>query len=54
MAVKKPVKRRKKAEAKSRGIEARDAAEGTPPGPVTALVESVRHLGEDVPRQRAH
>jgi len=45
MAVKTPVKRRKKAEAKSRGLEARDAAEGTPPGPVTALVESVREDG---------
>ena len=45
MAVKKPVKRRKKAEAKSRGLEARDAAEGTPPGPVTALVASVREDG---------
>jgi ParB family transcriptional regulator, chromosome partitioning protein len=45
MAVKKPVKRRKKAEAKSRGLEARDAAEGTPPAPVTALVEAVREDG---------
>jgi ParB family chromosome partitioning protein len=45
MAVKKVVKRRKKAEAKSRGLEARDAAEGTPPGAVTALAESVREDG---------
>jgi ParB family chromosome partitioning protein len=45
MAVKKPVKRRKKAESKSRGLEPRDAAEGTPPGPVTALVESIREDG---------
>ncbi len=45
MAVKKPVKRRKKAQAKSRGLEPRDAAEGTPPGPVTALVESIREDG---------
>ncbi len=45
MAVKKPVKRRKKAEAKSRGLEARDAAEGTPPAAVTALVEAVREDG---------
>ncbi len=45
MAVKKPVKRRKKAEAKSRGIEAREAAEGTPPAAAAALAEAVREDG---------
>src|SRR5262245_3191452 len=45
MAVKKVVKRRKKAESKSRGIEPRAAAEGTPPPAVTALVETVREVG---------
>ena len=45
MAVKKPVKRRKKAEAKSRGIEAREAADGTPPAAAAALAEAVREDG---------
>ena len=45
MAVKKPVKRRNKAQARSRGIEAREAAEGTPPAAVTALAEAVREDG---------
>ncbi len=45
MAVKKAVKRRKKAEAKSRGIEARDAADGTPPAAAAALAEAVREDG---------
>ena len=45
MAVKKPVKRRKKAQAKSRGLEARDAAESTPSPEVTSLAESIREDG---------
>jgi ParB family transcriptional regulator, chromosome partitioning protein len=48
MAVKKAVKRRKKAEAKSRGIEAREAAEGTPTAAATALAEAVREDGGTV------
>jgi ParB family chromosome partitioning protein len=48
MAVKKPVRRRRKAEARSRGLEPRDAAEGTPPAAVTALVEAVREDGGSV------
>jgi ParB family chromosome partitioning protein len=45
MAVKKAVKRRKRAEAKSRGIEAREAAEGTPPPAAAALAEAIREDG---------
>ena len=48
MAVKKAVKRRKKAEAKSRGIEASEAAEGTPSPAATALAEAVREDGGTV------
>lgn len=48
MAVKKPVKRRKKAEASSRGIEAGEAAEGTPPAAVTALADALRADGGSV------
>jgi ParB family chromosome partitioning protein len=38
-------KRRKKAESKSRGLEARDAAEGTPPPAAAALRDAVRADG---------
>ncbi len=39
------VKRRKKAESRSRGLEAREAAEGTPPAAATALRDAVREDG---------
>src|SRR5262249_3358281 len=45
MAVKTTVKRRKKSQPKSRGLEAREAAEGTPPAPAAALADSVREDG---------
>ena len=38
-------KRRKKAESKSRGLEAREAAEGAPPPAATALRDAVRQDG---------
>jgi ParB family chromosome partitioning protein len=38
-------KRRKKAESKSRGLEAREAAEGTPPAAATALRDAIRQDG---------
>lgn len=45
MAVKTTVKRRKKSQPRSRGLEAGEAAEGTPPAPAAALAEAVREDG---------